>query len=82
MILPRVRGSLVVQGQHFHSKGSGLYLWPQNRDSKGVFFMTLNGIKISTQKQETKESPQTNGNYKIREIITKIMEYTHIHIHT
>ena len=43
--------------------------------------MILNGIKINTQKQETKDSPQTNGNYKIREIITKIMECMHIHIH-
>ena len=43
--------------------------------------MALHGNKTNTQKQETKEAPQTNDNYKIRQIITKIMEYTHIHIH-
>ena len=41
--------------------------------------MALHGNKTNTQKQETKEAPQTNDNYKIRQIITKIMEYTHIH---
>ena len=43
--------------------------------------MALKGIKTNTQKQERKEAPQTNGNYKIRQIITKIMEYTHIYIY-
>jgi len=28
-----------------------------------------------------KDEPQTNGSYKIRQIIIKIMEYIHIHIH-
>ena len=32
-------------------------------------------------KKETKDEPQTNGSYKIRQIITKIMEYTHTHTH-
>ena len=33
------------------------------------------------QKWETKEEPQTNSSYKIRQIVIKIMGYTHIHIH-
>ena len=43
--------------------------------------MALSEIKTNTQKQETKDEPQTNGSYKVRQIIIKIMEYTHIHIH-
>jgi len=42
--------------------------------------MALNEIKTNIQKQETKDEPQTKGSYKIRQIIIKIMEYTHIHI--
>jgi len=38
--------------------------------------MALNGIKINTQKQKTKDAPQTNGNCKIRQIIAEII-YTH-----
>ena len=45
------------------------------------FVMALSEIKINTQKRETKDEPQTNGSYKIRQIIIKIMEYAHIHIH-
>ena len=42
------------------------------------------GIKIKTniQKWESKDEPQTNGSYKIRQIIIKIKEYAHIHIHS
>ena len=43
--------------------------------------MALSEIKTNIQKQETKDESQTNDNYKIRQIIIKIMEYTHIHIH-
>jgi len=43
--------------------------------------MSLGEIKRNIQKGETKDEPQTNGSYKIRQIIIKIMEYTHIHIH-
>ena len=43
--------------------------------------MTLSEIKTNIQEWETKEEPQINGSYKIRQIIIKIMEYTHIHIH-
>ena len=38
-------------------------------------------IKTNTSKRETKDEPQTNGSYKIREIIIKIMEHAHTHIH-
>jgi len=44
--------------------------------------MALSEIKTNIQKQETKDEPQTNDSYKIRQIIIKIIEYTHIHIHT
>ena len=39
--------------------------------------MALTEIKTSIQKQESKDEPQTNGSYKIRQIIIKVMEYTH-----
>ena len=41
--------------------------------------MALSEIKTNIQKQEPKDEPQTNDSYKIRQIIFKIMEYTHIH---
>ena len=53
----------------------------QERRLHKWFDMALSEIKINTQKQETKDEPQTNCSYKIRQIIFKIMEYTHIHIH-
>ena len=43
--------------------------------------MALSEIKTNIQKQETKDEPETNGSYKIKQIIIKIMEYTHIRIH-
>ena len=43
--------------------------------------MALSEIKTNIPKQETKDESQTNGSYKIRPIIIKIMEYTHIHIY-
>jgi len=42
--------------------------------------MVCYGIKWDTPKQEIKDEPQTNGSYKIRPIIIKIMGYTHINI--
>ena len=45
------------------------------------FVMALNEIKTNIQKRETKDEPPTNGSYKNRQIIIKIMEYAHIHIH-
>ena len=41
--------------------------------------MALSEIKTNIQKGETKVEPQTNGSYKIRQIIIKIMENTRIH---
>ena len=38
--------------------------------------MALSEIKTNTQKWETKDEAQTNGSYKIRQMIIKIMEYT------
>ena len=76
LILPRV-SSLVVQGLGVSvpiPKAQGLI-------SGKWFVMALRESKTNIQKGETKNEPQTNGSYKIRKII-KIMEYTHIHIHT
>ena len=61
---PKAQGLISGQEQKFHK-------W---------FVMELSEIKTNIQKQETKDDPQTNGSYKIRKIIIKIMEYTHIHI--
>ena len=44
--------------------------------------MVLSKIKTNIQKRETKDQPQTNGSYKIRQTIIKIMKYTYIHIFT
>ena len=41
--------------------------------------MALRESKTNIQKQETKDEPQKNGSYRIKQIIIKIMEYTHIH---
>ena len=41
--------------------------------------MAFSEIKTNIQKQETKDEPQTNGSYKIRQIIIKICN---IHIYT
>ena len=43
--------------------------------------MALRESKTSVQKQETKDESQINGSYKIRQIINKIMECTHTHVH-
>ena len=43
--------------------------------------MALSEIKTNTPKRETKDEPEKNGSYKIRQIIIKIMEYTLTHIH-
>ena len=43
--------------------------------------MALHDIKTNIPKQETKDELQTNGNYKIRQIIIEIMEHAHIHIY-
>ena len=43
--------------------------------------MELNGIKTNIQQQKTKDELQKNGSYRIRQIMIKIMEYTHMHIY-
>ena len=43
--------------------------------------MALSEIKTNIQKWETKDESQTNGRYNIRQIIIKMMDYTHIHAH-
>ena len=43
--------------------------------------MALSEIKTNIQERETKDEPQTIGSYKIRQIIIKIIEYSHIHTH-
>ena len=43
--------------------------------------MALSEIKTKIQKQETKDEPQTNGSYKIRQKIIKIIDI-HIYIYT
>ena len=82
MILPRV-SSLVVQGLGVSAptpKAQGLISAEERRFRKW-FVMALSEIKTNTPKWETKDEHQTNGSYRIRQIIIKIMEYTHIHIH-
>ena len=39
--------------------------------------MALTEIKTNIPKWETKDEPQANDSYKIRQIIIKIMQYTH-----
>ena len=41
--------------------------------------MALKGIKANTQKQEIEDKPQTNGKYKIRQVIPKSKEHIHTH---
>jgi len=82
LIPPRVI-SLVVWGLGVSAptpKARGLISGQEWRFHKW-FVMALSEIKTNIQKWETKDEPQTNGSYKIRQIIIKIMEYTYIHIH-
>ena len=60
----KAQGMISGQEQRFHNR----------------FVMALHEIKINAPKEETKDEPQTNGSYKIKHRIIKIMEYTHIHI--
>ena len=46
-----------------------------------VVCMALRESKTIIQKRETKDEPETNNNYKIRQIIIKTMEYN-IYIYT
>ena len=58
-----------------HSKGQGLISGQEQRFHKW-FFMALSEMQTNVQNWETKDQPQTNGCYKIRQIIIKIMQYT------
>ena len=82
MILPRV-SSLVIQGLGVSAptpKAQSL-IPGQEQTFQKWFVMALSEIKINIQKWETKDEPQRNGSYKIRQIIIKMMEYIHKHIH-
>ena len=62
-------------------QGSGLAnLWSGTKILQVVCY-GKNEIKTNSHEQETKDEPETNDHYKIRQILIKIMEYTHIHIH-
>ena len=77
-------GSLGSWSHCFHSKAQGL-ISDQERRLHKWFVMALSEIKTNIQKRETKDEPQTNGNYKIRQIIIKnkgIHTHTHTHTHT
>jgi len=60
--MPKAQGLISGQEQRFHK-------W---------FVMALRESKTNIHNQEIKDEPQTNGSYKIRQIIIKIMEYTPI----
>ena len=82
LILLRV-SSLVVYGLGVSAptpKAQGVISCQEGRFHKW-FVMALSEIRTDIKKRETKDEPQTNGSYKIRQIIIKIMEYTHIRIH-
>ena len=77
----RLVSSVVVYGLGVRastSKAQGLISSQEWRFHKW-FVMALSETKTNIQKQETKDEPQTNGSYQIRQIIIKIMEYTHTH---
>ena len=80
MILPRV-SSLVVQGLGVSAptpKARGFISGQKQRFYKW-FAMALSEIKANIPKQETKGGPQTNGSYKIRQIIINVIYTIHIY---
>ena len=82
LILPRVC-SMVVSGLGVSAptpKAQGLISGQEQRFYKW-FVMALSEMKTHTPKWETTDDPQTNDSYKIRQVIIKIIEYAHIHIH-
>ena len=81
LILPRV-SPLVVYGLGVSvptPKAQGLISGQESRFHKW-FVMALRESKTNIQKWETKDEPQTNGSYKTRQIIIKVMECTHTYI--
>ena len=82
LLFPRV-SSLVVWGVGVSAptpKAQGSSSGQERRFHKW-FSMALSEIKTNIQNQEAKDELQKSGRYKIRQIIIKIMKYTHIHIH-
>ena len=82
LIFPRV-SSLLVQGLGVSAptpKAQGLISGQEWRFHKR-FLMALRENKVNIQQWEIKDEPQMNGNYKIRQIIIKIVKYTHIRIY-
>ena len=78
LILPRV-SSLVVYSLGVSvpiPKAQGLISGQEWRFHKW-FVMALREIKTNIQRRETKDESQTNGSYKIRQIIIMIMGYTY-----
>ena len=79
LILPGV-SSLVVYGLGVSAptpKTQG-FISAQEWSFHKWFVIALHEIKIKPQKWEAKDEPQSNGSYKISQIIIKIMAYTHI----
>ena len=82
-LIPPIVSSLVVYGLRVSAptpKAQGLISGQKQRFHKG-FVMALSEIKTHIHKWEAKDEPPTNGCYKIRKIIIKIMKYTHIYTH-
>ena len=82
LFYPRV-SSLVVYGlgvRVFTPKSQGIIPVQDQRLHKW-FVMPLSEIKANVQTWETKDKPHTNGSYKIKQIIIKVMKYAHAHIH-
>ena len=80
MILPRL-SSLVVKDLGVNAptpKAQGLISGQERRFHKW-FVMALSEIKTNIKRQETKDEPQTNGSYKIRQRIIKITKYIPMH---
>ena len=79
LILPRV-SSLVVYaiGVSAPTPKSQGFISGQEWRSHRWFLTALNEIRTNTQSWETEDEPQTNGSYKIRQTIIKIMAYTPI----
>ena len=53
----------------------------RNEDSTNGLLWHWGRVKQISENKKPKMNPQANGSYKIRQIIIKIIEYTHIHIH-
>ena len=72
LILPRV--SFLGLGVRAPTPKAQVLISGQEQRFHKWFVMALHEIKTNTPKWETKDELQTNGSYKIRQIIIKIME--------